>query len=346
MPRIAEPYIRRRAVRHLEKGRVVIFAAGTGNPFFTTDTAAALRAAEIEAEVLIKGTHSGVDGVYSADPRSDASATKYREVGYLEVMTKDLKVMDATAIAFCRDNGIPIVVFDMSKKGSLRNIVQGGTEGTLIHDCDREVAVFHSSATCLGTLVTVIDETLLEAMDKMDKAVTHTQSQFATVRTGRATPSLVERITIDYYGAQVPLQQVSSISVPEARQLLIKPHDRGSLGAIEKAIRDSDLGVSPNNDGISIRLSLPQLTEERRREYVKVAKNMAEDGRDRRAQRSPRCPQGARDRREERRDLGRRTRARREGTREGHPRARRARRCRSRAQRAGAARGMSGRRSA
>lgn len=125
----------------------------------------------------------------------------------------------------------------------------------------------------------MIDETLLEAMDKMDKAVEHTQTQFATVRTGRATPSLVERITIDYYGAQVPLQQIASISVPEARQLLIKPHDRGSLDAVEKAIRDSDLGVSPNNDGISIRISLPQLTEERRREYVKVVKHMAEDGR-------------------------------------------------------------------
>ena len=135
MPRIAEPYIRRRAVRHLEKGRVVIFAAGTGNPFFTTDTAAALRAAEIEAEVLIKGTHSGVDGVYSADPAVGCRAPRSTdEVGYLEVMTKDLKVMDATAIAFCRDNGIPIVVFDMSKKGSLRRIVQGGTEGTLIHE--------------------------------------------------------------------------------------------------------------------------------------------------------------------------------------------------------------------
>jgi uridylate kinase len=121
MPRIAEPYIRRRAVRHLEKGRVVIFAAGTGNPFFTTD-------------VVIKGTHSGVDGVYSADPRFDATATKYDEVGYLEVMTKDLKVMDSTAIAFCRDNGIPIVVFDMSKPGSLRRIVQGGREGTLVHE--------------------------------------------------------------------------------------------------------------------------------------------------------------------------------------------------------------------
>lgn len=124
----------------------------------------------------------------------------------------------------------------------------------------------------------MIEDTLLETMDKMEKAVEHTRSQFATVRTGRANPSLVDRITIEYYGAPVPLQQLASISVPEARQLLIKPHDRSSLEAIEKAIRESDLGVNPNNDGIAIRLSLPQLTEERRKEYVKVAKNMAEDG--------------------------------------------------------------------
>ncbi|MEL6892041.1 MAG: ribosome recycling factor [Actinomycetota bacterium] len=124
-----------------------------------------------------------------------------------------------------------------------------------------------------------MEDILLEAMDKMEKAVEHTQSQFATVRTGRATPSLVDRISVEYYGTPVPLQQLASISVPEARQLLIKPHDRSTLEAIEKAIRDSDLGVNPNNDGIAIRISLPQLTEERRREYVKVAKNMAEDGR-------------------------------------------------------------------
>lgn len=134
MPRIAEPYIRRRAVRHLEKGRVVIFAAGTGNPFFTTDTAAALRAAEIDAQALVKGTHSGVDGVYSADPRTEPDAVKYDEVGYLEVMTKNLKVMDATAIAFCRDNDIPIVVFDMSVPGSLRSILLGDRVGTIVHD--------------------------------------------------------------------------------------------------------------------------------------------------------------------------------------------------------------------
>lgn len=131
----------------------------------------------------------------------------------------------------------------------------------------------------MDTLERVIEETLLEAMEKMEKAVEHTQSQFATVRSGRATPSLVERINVEYYGAPVPLQQLASITVPEARQLLIKPHDRGSLGAIEKAIRESDLGVAPNNDGVSIRLSLPQLTEERRKEYVKVARGMAEDGR-------------------------------------------------------------------
>jgi uridylate kinase len=133
MPRIAEPYIRRRAMRHLEKGRVVIFAAGTGNPFFTTDTAAALRAAEIDAEALLKGTHSGVDGVYSADPRRHADAIKYDEIDYLDVMTKDLKVMDATAIAFCRDNDIPIVVFDMSSQGALQAILGGKKVGTIIH---------------------------------------------------------------------------------------------------------------------------------------------------------------------------------------------------------------------
>ncbi len=125
----------------------------------------------------------------------------------------------------------------------------------------------------------MIDETLLDAMEKMDKAVEHTHAQFATVRTGRASPSLVERLQVDYYGSPVPLQQLASISVPEARQLLIKPHDRNALGAVEKAIRESDLGVAPNNDGVAIRLSLPQLTEERRREYVKVVKNLAEEGR-------------------------------------------------------------------
>ena len=125
----------------------------------------------------------------------------------------------------------------------------------------------------------VTEEALLEAVEKMDKAVEHVQSLFATVRTGRAAPALVEKLTVDYYGSSVPLQQLAAIQVPEARQLLVRPHDRNSLGAIEKAIRDSDLGVSPSNDGVVIRLNFPPLTEERRRDYVKVVKHMAEDGR-------------------------------------------------------------------
>ena len=123
------------------------------------------------------------------------------------------------------------------------------------------------------------DDILLEAIDKMDKAVEHAQTSFTTIRTGRATPALVEKLIVSYYGADVPLQQLAGFQVPEARTLVIKPHDRGSLNAIEKAIRDSDLGMSPSNDGVIIRLNFPMLTEERRRDYVKLVKNMAEDGR-------------------------------------------------------------------
>ena len=125
----------------------------------------------------------------------------------------------------------------------------------------------------------MIEETLLDAIDKMEKAVEHVQSQFTSVRTGRASPALVEKLMADYYGSMVPIQQLAGFQVPEARQLIIKPHDRASLGAIEKAIRDSDLGVSPSNDGVIIRLNFPPLTEERRKEFVKIVKNMAEDGR-------------------------------------------------------------------
>lgn len=125
----------------------------------------------------------------------------------------------------------------------------------------------------------MIEETLLEAMDKMAKALEHVQGQFLGVRTGRANSSLVDKLPVDYYGSVVPLQQLATFQVPEARMLIIKPHDRGAIGAIEKAIQGSDLGVTPGNDGVVIRLSFPMLTEERRKEYVKVVKNMAEDGR-------------------------------------------------------------------
>jgi uridylate kinase len=129
---ISEDYIRRRAVRHLEKGRVTIFSAGTGNPFFTTDTAAALRAIEIGADLLIKGTK--VDGIFSADPVKDRDAQRYEEVTFDKVLSDKLQVMDATAIVMCRDNGLPIRVFDLNISGALVQLVGGSSIGTLVHD--------------------------------------------------------------------------------------------------------------------------------------------------------------------------------------------------------------------
>lgn len=130
MPKVAESYIRRRAVRHLEKGRVVIFGAGTGNPYFSTDTAAALRANEIDAQVVMKATN--VDGIYTADPKKDPTATRYDKVSFQEVLEKDLRVMDASAIALCKENNLPILVFDMNHPGNLMRAVEGEAIGTLV----------------------------------------------------------------------------------------------------------------------------------------------------------------------------------------------------------------------
>jgi uridylate kinase len=132
MAQVAEPYIPLRAVRHLEKGRLVIFAAGTGNPYFTTDTTAALRAAEIGAGAVLKGTHSGVDGVYSADPRLVPDAVKLLEVSHFEVLNRRLEVMDSTAITFCMDNALPIIVFDVMEPGNIRRALIGEPIGTLV----------------------------------------------------------------------------------------------------------------------------------------------------------------------------------------------------------------------
>lgn len=133
MSQVAEPYIRRRAVRHLEKGRVVIFVAGTGNPFFTTDTTAALRAVEIEAGALLKGTHSGIQGIYDDDPRTNPNAELLRDLSYIDVLQKGLKVMDSTAISLCMDNGMPIVVFDLMGDGNVGSILAGKPVGTVVN---------------------------------------------------------------------------------------------------------------------------------------------------------------------------------------------------------------------
>jgi uridylate kinase len=135
MKELAEPYIRRRATRHLEKGRVVIFGGGTGNPFFTTDTAAALRGMEINADVILKATK--VDGVYTADPLTHADARLLTDLTYLEVLQRQLKVMDATAISLCMDNNLPVIVFKMTEKGNIRRVLEGKTIGTIVRGGER-----------------------------------------------------------------------------------------------------------------------------------------------------------------------------------------------------------------
>lgn len=137
MKSIAEPYIRRRAVRHLEKGRVIIFAGGTGNPYFTTDTTASLRAVEVGCEVILKATK--VDGVYSADPKKDPLAKRYLQVSFMESIKRRLKVMDSTALSLCMDNNMPIIVFDIFKSGNLKRLIEGENIGTLISNSDEVI---------------------------------------------------------------------------------------------------------------------------------------------------------------------------------------------------------------
>jgi len=211
MGQVAEPYIPRRSIRHLEKGRVVIFGAGAGMPFFTTDTVAAQRALEIGVDALLLAK-SGVDGVYSADPRKDKDAKRYDVITYDEVLSKSLAVADAAAFSLCRENKLPIVVFNLLENG-----------------------------------------------------------------TGRAHPSMFAKIMVEYYGTLTPLSQLATIQVPEARTAMITPFDKGAITSIEKSIRESDLGVNPGGDGTVIRVNFPQLTEERRKEFIKVAKTKAED---------------------------------------------------------------------
>ena len=189
MAQVAEPFVPLRAIRHLEKGRIVVFAAGTGNPYFTTDTTAALRGAEIGAEAVLKGTHSGVDGVYSADPRRDPDAVKLTEVSHFEVLNRRLEVMDSTAITFCMDNRLPIIVFDVTAAGQHPS---GARRGTDRHAGELGIASGRGPMSDEGAAMR--DMIVDECRDKMHKAIVHLKDEFGAVRTGRATPSLVEKL--------------------------------------------------------------------------------------------------------------------------------------------------------
>ena len=269
---VAEPYIRRRAMRHLEKGRVVIFAAGTGNPFFTTDTAAALRALEIHAEAILMAKN-GVEGVYDSDPATNPDAKFIPAITHREAIERGLQVMDSTALSLCMDNDLPIYVFNMGDERNIDRIVSGEKVGTLVSSGPAALSED-------GSPVELIDELLEDAKERMAKSVESSRGELATVRTGRASPHLLDRIVVDYYGDPDPAQ-----AARQRRHHRRAPAHRHPLrqgrrsAAIEKAIQESDVGLTPSNDGNVIRLQIPELTEERRREMVKVVHGVAEEGR-------------------------------------------------------------------
>ena len=258
MESVAEPYIRRRAMRHLEKGRIVIFAAGTGNPFFSTDTAGVLRALEMEAEVVLKGT--SVDGVYTADPKKDAKAEFIPHLSFQEAIVKNYAVMDANAFGLCKANHLPIIVFNINRPGALARVIRGDAEGD------------HRP-------MKTIPEIAKHGRELMQKAVDATRRELSTIRSGKASTSLLDLVRVEAYGSSVPLNQVAMVAAPEPRLLTVQPFDKGLTQAIDKAIREGDLGLNPSTQGNLIRIPLPPLSEERRRDLVKVVHKLAEEGR-------------------------------------------------------------------
>ena len=266
---VAEPYIRRRAIRHLEKGRVVIFAAGTGNPFFTTDTAAALRALEIHAEAILMAKN-GVEGVYDADPVAVPDATFLPEITHMEAIERGLKVMDSTALSLCMDNDLPIYVFNMADEANIDRIVCGERVGTLVSEQPGRGRGEHERA----------HRRVARGRTGADGQVGRVQPPRA--RHGAHRPRLAAPARPHRWSTTTAPRRRSSSSPrsppTDARLLTLTPYDKSSIGAIEKAIMESDLGLTPNNDGNVIRLQIPELNEERRRELVKVVHGVAEEG--------------------------------------------------------------------
>ena len=278
MAQVAEPYIPLRAIRHLEKGRVVIFGAGAGMPYFSTDTVSAQRALEIHADVVLM-SKNGVDGVYTADPRIDPNARKFDTITFAE--------RAPAGPAGGRPGRVQPVQGERPADARLRGRGrrhdhprrQRREDRYLDHRVIADPSPPPDHQQKQGGDGAVIDETLFEAEEKMESAVEHAKEEFAAIRTGRANAAMFSKIVVDYYGAPTPVTQMASVGVPEPRMVIVKPYDASQLGPIERAIRDSDLGVNPNNEGTQLRIHLPQMTEERRREMIKIARTKAEEGR-------------------------------------------------------------------
>ncbi len=257
MRQVAEPYIRRRAIRHLEKGRVVIFAAGTSNPYFSTDTAATLRALEIRAQIVAKATR--VDGVYDKDPEKHPDASLYEEISYHEVLTKSLGVMDASAIAMCRDNDLPILVFNLTVTGNIMRMCDGRNHRNA-DSLDRSGS--HSvsgpwGAEYMSESGSTTQEIKSSTKARMGRRLSTCSTPWPASAPGRASISLLDGIKVDYYGTPTPLNQLATLHVPEPSMITAQPWDVSQIGAIEKAILTSDLGLNPTTTASSSAFPFP-----------------------------------------------------------------------------------------
>ena len=256
MQTICESFIKRRAIRHLEKGRVIIFAAGTGNPYFSTDTAATLRAAEMNCDIIFKGTF--VDGVYNADPKEDSNSIRYDKISYKKVLSDNLKVMDSSAISMARDNNIPMVVFSILEKIFFKYYIR---KRIIYYNFGGEMSLFDLNE---------VEKRMISTLDNLS-------SNFQGIRTGRASTGLVDNLGVDAYGQNMKLKDLASVAVPEPRTIKINVWDSNMISCIEKALTSSSLGFNPMTEGQVIRINLPELTAERRTELAKNIRSLAEE---------------------------------------------------------------------
>ena len=283
MPEVCELFTRGATHKYLAEGRIVLLGGGTGNPFFTTDTTAVLRAAEIGAQAVLKATN--VDGVYSADPKKDPSAKRFDRLTHSQAIEGGYKVMDATAFALARETSLPIIVFSIAEPGfDRRDPARHGPR----HDRRRLNSAVSTAARSAVTSKNVEEGRALcprvsfdinELKRRMQGATQALKHELGGLRTGRAAASMLEPVQVDAYGTHMPLNQLATISVPEPRLLSVQVWDKSMVKAVEKAIVDSNLGLSPATEGQVLRLRIPELNEERRKELVKVAHKYAEAAR-------------------------------------------------------------------
>lgn len=256
MKQFAEPYIRNKAISHLNKGRVVIFGCGIGSPFFSTDTAAVLRAAEIGADIVLLAKN--VDGVYTADPKKDPNA----------------KNSEASIISIFSVRVFPCLI-SRQRLSQWKTKYRFFFSDLMIRKTFTEPLWAKNRNNCWRNRKMKLDTKEFET--KMQKTLTALSTDFESIRVGRANPTVLNRIMVDYWGVPTPITQIGEVKVPDARTLLITPWESNLLKTIERAINESDLGINPQNDGKSIRLVFPQLTEERRRDLQKQVAKLGED---------------------------------------------------------------------